>query len=575
MNAKHSPSTPRPRHARLGFARLVVLLGTLACLPFVAAGAETTEEDCGCQADQPTEGFFGPELETQLERQTTDSTTTRTRLDLFVMSLCPYGMQAQAQILPLALRFGDAVDLQLHFIADEADPTAPPAKPLPTQSDPAAPDQPSDRAGCAAAAVAGDGPFASLHGQPEIDEGRRQLVIAETWPEAFIDYVLCRSDQGPRAAEDAWQQCARRTGLDPQALQQAAQGPRGEALFRANIRLANQLDIDLSPTLLINGEEFDGPYEYNAVARGLCAGSDDASCAEIPACGRDLDCERGDGLVGLCRDPDGPRAACDYRTPAAFSLQVLESAACTTCDAEEFLQTTRQLFPGAVIQRLNASDPRASALAARHDVQSYPAFVFDRAFASTARFDRVRHLLRPLDDGGFSLDPRLNRTSYWPNRPLHRGRLDIYAPAAPQLEERLLALWPTEIPLRLHYLGAGPPADQGRRRACLAERFPEKALAYARARRAGGDWTAAAAEAGIDTAALSRCAAAEGETLRQKAVATARALVLEADGVAVLQDNRLLLRRATPEDLQNLWTPAPGRLAGNTTSHPKASGDTP
>lgn len=569
MNSKRPPA-----HKPSRLPRLWTFLGTLAYAVLVPIGAETIDEDCGCDATPPEEGFFGSALEEKLEDQSADADTGQTRLDLFVMSLCPYGMQAQAQLLPLAQRFGDAVDLRLHFIADERDPTS--AKTVtPTASTDTPQKQPADRAGCAAAAVDGDGPFASLHGQPEIDEGRRQLVIAATWPDAFSGYVLCRSAQGPGANADAWVQCARRQGLDPQTVRQTATGPRGEALFRSNIRLANRLDIDLSPTLLINGEEFDGLYEYNSVARRLCADADADACADVPACGRDLDCERGDGLVALCRAPDAPEAACDYREPVAFSLTVLERDDCDGCNADDFLQTTRQLFPGAAVERLGFPAPRAAALAARHDIQSYPAFLFDSAFAATARFGRVRHLLHPLDDGGFSLDPRLNRISYWPDRPLHRDRLDVFAPAVPELEARLLDLWPIAVPLRLHYIGTGVPQDERRRRACLAEDFPAAVLAYARARQAGADWADAAATAGIGAPALQRCAADRGDELLRRADITAQALSLEADGVAVLQANRRLLRRATPGDLQALWPPKPNPLADETDTDADAQRGTP
>jgi hypothetical protein len=537
---------------------LWVLLWAVCAVVAVAA-----EEDCGCDAEAPEVGFFGTGLEEELERRAEDGVL---QLELFVMSLCPYGMQAQQHLVPLVERFGDKVDWRLYFIADElsddkvgagingdsdtdsdtrdqvvAATTTPPAQGATPQ-----------RAGCAAAEVAGDGPFASLHGQPEIDESRRQLVVAADWPAVFTEYLLCRSRQGP-AGE--WTECARSAGLDPDSVQVAALGARGEALFRQNIRRANDLDIDLSPTLLVDGEEFAGPYEFSAIGRALCRRGVEAEvCDEIPVCGGDGDCERGDGQVALCLDPDGAQARCQYRSPAPFILTVLETAVCPSCEAESFLRTTTGLFPGARVVRLEAHSPEAGRLASRHGVEAYPAFLFDTAFGATARFGRVQHLLRPLDGGGFALRPQINRITYWSSRLAAPGRLDLFiAAGASNLEAKLLELWPEGADLRLHYWGPGQPGgDERRRRACLAENFPGRAAAYARARLAGATWAAAANRAGLDTAAVAACASEVGPELVRRTEAAVQSFGLQAGDVVALSGNRVLTRRVGPADLAQL-----------------------
>ena len=85
-------------------------------------------------------------------------------LELFVMSYCPFGVQAEEKIIPIVKEFGDKIDFKLQFIAQE-------------KEEPSAQDIT---------------PFTSLHGYPEVAENIRQLLIAQEYPDRYLDYILCR-----------------------------------------------------------------------------------------------------------------------------------------------------------------------------------------------------------------------------------------------------------------------------------------------------------------------------------------------------------------------------------------------
>jgi len=93
-------------------------------------------------------------------------TQQRVKLDLYVMSQCPYGVLAEQTVVPRVREFGERLDFNLHFIAAEDD-------------------------GCASG-------FSSLHGQREVDEDIRQLVMLQEHPGQFVDYILARRDDGDR-----------------------------------------------------------------------------------------------------------------------------------------------------------------------------------------------------------------------------------------------------------------------------------------------------------------------------------------------------------------------------------------
>ena len=146
-------------------------------------------------------------------------------LELFVMSYCPFGVQAEEKIIPIVKQFGDKIDFKLRFIARE--------KKIPSPQDIT--------------------PFTSLHGYPEVAENIRQLLIAQEYPDQYLDYILCRG----KKLDKSWEACAEKLGMDVARIQRLFATPEvSEQLFRENIKRANELGINASPTILVDNHRF-------------------------------------------------------------------------------------------------------------------------------------------------------------------------------------------------------------------------------------------------------------------------------------------------------------------------------
>ena len=145
-------------------------------------------------------------------------------LELFVMSYCPYGVQAEEKIIPIVKEFGDTIDFKLQFIAQE--------KAVPSAQDIT--------------------PFVSLHGYPEVAENIRQLLIAREYPDRYLDYILCRG----KKLDKSWEDCAEKLGIDVAKIQALFDSPEADRLFRENIRRAADLGIKASPTILVDTHPF-------------------------------------------------------------------------------------------------------------------------------------------------------------------------------------------------------------------------------------------------------------------------------------------------------------------------------
>ena len=145
-------------------------------------------------------------------------------LELFVMSYCPFGVQAEEKIIPIVKKFGDKIDFKLRFIAQEKEGSSP-----------------QDIT-----------PFRSLHGYPEVAENIRQLLIAREYSDRYLDYILCRG----KKLEESWEDCAEKLGIDVFRIQALFDTPEAEELFRENIKRAAALGVRASPTVLVDNRQF-------------------------------------------------------------------------------------------------------------------------------------------------------------------------------------------------------------------------------------------------------------------------------------------------------------------------------
>ena len=148
-------------------------------------------------------------------------------VELFVMSYCPYGVQAEQELLPFFEKYGDTIDFKLRFIVGREE--------------------------ASAENTSGEIAFTSLHGEPELIENKRQMVIAELYPDKLFDYLLCRSDH----LEEAWVDCAKEVELDVVRVAEAVEAEKITRQLLEEVQRTKELSVRGSPTLVIDGRIID------------------------------------------------------------------------------------------------------------------------------------------------------------------------------------------------------------------------------------------------------------------------------------------------------------------------------
>ena len=374
----------------------------------------------------------------------------RPRVELFVMADCPYGIRAEQNLGPMFHALRDQIDFQLYFIAEEAEDGEADAAPAPVRQRPSGP-------GCQATTATGTGRFRSLHGDVEVAEGIRQTVAMSLYPDRFWDYISCRNQAG---IATEWRGCATQVGMDADKIAASAESATGEDLFAENIRRANVLGVQASPTLRVNGRLVDAAFDAAAVAQVLCRNRDALPfCADVPACRADVDCAQ-PGKVGLCRAGGMPNAHCEFLDPVSFRATILNDATCDVCDTYPLVRSTLSLFPGAAFQTVDVNSWAGQNLISRYGLDRVPSAVMMEGFEKTARFGQYAHIMRRVGEQ-FVPSVRLN-----PVTRLLRGRdlqgmdlfLDVESRASLDIAARLLD-WVKKVDaparLRLHFVGDG------------------------------------------------------------------------------------------------------------------------
>lgn len=311
-------------------------------------------------------------------------------VELYVMSLCPFGIEAENGIFPAVKALGKAVDLRLNFIANEGP-----------------------------AIAAGKPSFNSLHGAPEVEENIRQLCMGKHYPASYLDFILERNKSSAQAAD--WQAAVAKLGGDPKAIEACAGGAEGAALLSLSIKASEAKRVNSSPTIYINGAAYSGARRPRSFTLAVCAALKASGQPEPEACRQALSLPPDPAPAGGdCGD--GAKA-----TPAVFDVWVVKDSACKAC-APTMLDTIKSLHPAAVIKIVEAESPQGKALIAKHRARALPLYILDKMVEKDEGFRALQNSYYAKSADQYILRP--GNDTYAPSVQLDRKRvprhLDIF-----------------------------------------------------------------------------------------------------------------------------------------------------
>jgi len=170
--------------------------------------------------------------------------TARPSVDLYVMSFCPYGTQAETVMSPVVELLKTRADIRIRYITTVTGTTADSVD--------------------------------SLHGLPEAKEDLQQACINKHYPDKFWAYLEAFNE----ACYPSWQNaavlesCRKNTtallGINSAKIYACAEGAEGIALLRVDEAASTKDGATASPMLFINGVKYSGARTPEAFKQAIC-----------------------------------------------------------------------------------------------------------------------------------------------------------------------------------------------------------------------------------------------------------------------------------------------------------------
>jgi interferon gamma-inducible protein 30 len=261
----------------------------------------------------------------------------KVKLEFYIMSKCPFGVQVAQGIKPVLDEIGDFIDFRMDYIANEQ-----------------------------------GGQFTSLHGQPEVDGNIIQLCAMKLYPELkkHMGFIDCWNKNW-RQIPKGWEPCADQNGLDKRKIKSCADGAQGKDLMRESLKRAQAANAQGSPTIVLAGEPYNGGRGKNDFMRAICdkfpAGKKPDACSRIP--------EEPDIEAIVITDKRCPR--------------------CQTAGLENNLKM--RFFPKLKVETFDYSDPKGKKLYADLKLKYLPVMLFK---PGVEKADKYAQIQRWMEDMG-------------------------------------------------------------------------------------------------------------------------------------------------------------------------------
>ncbi|HUT04700.1 MAG TPA: thioredoxin domain-containing protein [bacterium] len=318
------------------------------------------------------------------------------RLDLYMMSFCPYSKPAFKTLFELKTTFGDAVEPHVYYIVRDA----------------------------------GEGEFDSLHGEEEVEEDMRQLCVLKTQPEKFVSYVECVNTS---VEGTSWQECASSVGIDTKALSECLSSGYPERELRSMAARDARLRVSASPTLYINNQRFGDRIDKMLLSRSVCTilgqrADEVAACKNLPKCLHDFDCPRKEGMIARCVNPATKQSRCEYDEAVKVPVSVVYDANSVASNEDQIINSTLVMMPGLEVNRVDASTDEGKRLIATYGLDLLPGYIFGLEALRARNFAQLKSAFERVNDK-LVFRSEMSGASVVPSRPLIKGKLDVFISA--------------------------------------------------------------------------------------------------------------------------------------------------
>ncbi len=193
---------------------------------------------------------------------------------LFTMSYCPYGNEAENFVEPVARLLKDKANIEPHYVIYNEKDYGYKGKEY---------------------CLDNENKYCSMHGVGELNQGVRELCVYRDQKDKFWDFVMAaNSDCTAENIEKCWTKAAKKAGVNVDKVKQC-QANESIALLKKEVELNKKYDVSGSPTIVLNGEQYEGQRSPETFKQAVCS----AFNSSPGSCDTTLE-NSNDGSAGSC-----------------------------------------------------------------------------------------------------------------------------------------------------------------------------------------------------------------------------------------------------------------------------------
>ncbi len=546
--------------SRATFRGMALRASTVAALLLAAAAGPS------CQREDSSKAGPGgsPAAASAAATSAAGAAPGAARLELFVMSQCPYGVQVVNAAAEAKKQLGAAMNIDIRYIGEGT-----------------------------------PGQLASMHGPAEVVGDVAQVCAAKQAPDRVLAMITCQNEN-PRAVDKNWRECAQKVGIDVAPLAQCVEGEEGQKLLAASFDESKKRGAEGSPTMFLDGKPYEGGRKPRDFMRAACAsiqGAKPAPCGSIPQ-------------------------------PPRVGAIFFSDARCKECDIAPLEPRLKSELGGLVVEHIDYASDRGKALykelvAAGNDFKYLPTVLLGPEVEKDAEgHEALKRFIRPAgkylelrvggqwdptaeicdnstdDDGDGLADCRDDGCKgFLGCRPTEAKKLDLfvmsqcpYGAKAMIGAQQFVEHFGKDVALDVHFIGEdsggelksmhGPAeVEEDVRESCAVKHYGKdhqfmRYLACRSRDYKNGEWKACATEAGMDPAVLQKCYDGDGKKLLAQSFAFAESLRI-GSSPTFLVNNRRDFNAITAGQIQTEYCKDNPELAGCKNPIADAAGSEP
>ncbi|MBI5531589.1 MAG: hypothetical protein HY898_02665 [Deltaproteobacteria bacterium] len=236
------------------------------------------------------------------------------RLELFVMSQCPYGVQVVDAVKPAKDKLGADLDLSIDYIGQGTSPDS----------------------------------LTSMHGPKEVAGDIVQLCAAKHFPDKHLAFTACQN-KNYREVDKNWESCANEVGISSSRIGSCLKDGEGKKLLADSFARARERNASGSPTIFLNGKPYEGGRKTNDFIKAVCAATD--------------------GKPAACQN---------IQAAKPVNVTILTDKRCTECDTSRMAEGLKSKISTAVVKTLDYGDADGKKLYDELKPGNLPIVVFDK-----------------------------------------------------------------------------------------------------------------------------------------------------------------------------------------------------